>query len=588
MILSSAPTSSLNLLSPADFDEGLATARHLAATGDYLGATRLLEQLLEQSPSGDEIRRAGALVLLAHNHPRLGNLQASVRCASEALALCERHDNDAMLANALSALSYTYAQLLLGRDALECGMRAVAAARRVKNRFSEAWALNRLGVAYTSLDNPRQACDTTQQALDIALSLDGAQELAFSCLNNLAYCWLNRVKEARRGVHAREGAAAASQVLTQAVDQALALSVKATQVARESGSSFQICVAVSNLVEALLHRSEFAPAGPLLNEFEALAREHGYLSLQLQAATQRALILMTEGEFAAAIANLQALLVEQRERELPPKLRRILIHALYEAHKSCEQHREALNYLEQHVELERQIARDMQVLQTEVMAIRQEVDRAQARAENALQAAERERERARRLEQEQQQLRAQAVALDRAAHEDVLTGLNNRRHVEFALPLLVEGARQSGQSICLAMLDVDHFKRVNDDFGHGVGDVVLQQLAQLLRSKLRGADLMARVGGEEFMFAMLGLPLEQSVSICERVRKSVAAHSWHLVAPGLTVRVSIGLAIGPLGDDSRLLIDAADGALYAAKRAGRDRVELAPLPRAGAAPESAP
>ena len=581
-------TLSTTTLSPAEIDEALAAARRQAAAGDYMGSTGLLEQLLEQCPPGEELRRARALVLLAHNHPRLGNLQGSARCASEALALCERHHDDAVLANALSALSYTYSQLLLGRDALECGLRAQAAARRAKNRFSEAWALNRIGVAYTSLDNQRQACDTTQQALDIALSLDGAQELAFSCLNNLAYCWLNRVKEARRGVHAREGAAAASQILTQSVDQALALSMKATQVARESGSSFQICVAVSNLVEALLHRGEFAPAGPLLNEFEALARQHGYLSLQLQAATQRALILMTQGEFAPAVSNLQALLAEQREHELPPKLRRILIHALYEAHKACEQHREALSYLEQHVELERQIARDTQVLQTEVMAIRQEVDRAQAQAENAMQAAERERERARRLEQEQQQLRAQAVALDRAAHEDVLTGLNNRRHVEFALPLLVEGARQSGQIICLAMLDVDHFKRVNDDFGHGVGDVVLQQLAQLLRSKLRGADLMARVGGEEFMFAMLGLPVEQARTICERVRVAVAAHDWHLVAPSLGVRVSIGVAFGPDGVDSRQLIDAADNALYTAKRAGRDRVELAPLPPAGlASPQEA-
>jgi len=570
---------------PTDLDEALSTARHLAATGDYQGATRLLDRILEQCPPEDDLRRARALVLLAHNHPRLGNLQASARCASEALALCERHGDDAVLANSLSALSFTYAQLLMGRDALECGLRALAAARRAKNRFSESWALNRIGVAYTSLDNQRQACDTTQQALDIALSLDGAQELAFSCLNNLAYCWLNRVKEARRGVHAREGAAAASQILTQAVDQALALSEQAAQVARESGSSFQISVSVSNLVEALLHRGEFERAGPLLTEFETLSRQHGYLSLELQAATQRALILMAHGEFAAAIASLETLLVQPRERDMPPKLRRMLIHALYEAHKACDQHREALRYLEQHLELERLIARDTQILQTEVMAIRQEVDRAQARAENALQAAERERERARRLEQEQQQLRAQAVALDRAAHEDVLTGLHNRRHVEFALPLLVEGARQSKQALCLALLDVDHFKQVNDDFGHGVGDVVLQQLAQLLRGKLRGADLLARVGGEEFMFVMLGLPLEQAQTICERVRQAVAAHDWHLVAPSLAVRVSIGLALGPLGDDSRQLIDAADDALYTAKRAGRDQVQLAPAP---IKPESPP
>ena len=561
--------SSTAVFDPARFDEALETARRQAAAGDYLGATRLLDQILDDCPADEDFRRAQALVLLAHHHPRLGNLQASVRCASEALALCERHDDDAVRANALSTLCYTYAQFLLGRDALEYGLQALAAARRAQNRLSEAWALNRIGVAYSSLDNQRQACDATGQALEIALALEGAKELSFSCLNNLAYFWLNRVKEARRG-----GPAIATQVLTQAVERALELSEQAHAVARASGSPFQVAVAVSNLVEALLQGGDFAQADPLLTEYETLARQHGYLSLELQAATQRALILMAHGDFTEAVAHLQALLEQQHKRDLPPKLRRILIHALYEAHKACGQYRESLSCLEQHVELERQIARDTQALQTEVMLIRQEVEQAHARAEHAMQDALRERERARRLEHEQQQLRAQAQALDRAAHEDVLTGLHNRRHAEFALPLLVEGARQAGEPICLAMLDADHFKKVNDDFGHGVGDVVLQHLAQLLRSKVRGADLLARIGGEEFMFVMIGTPAPKAQAICERLREAVSAHDWQGVAPGLVVQVSIGLVAGNAPLDARQLMDRADSALYTAKRAGRNKVHL--------------
>lgn len=551
-------------LSPQDFDAQLAAAQHQVAAGAYQEAIGRLEEALRRCPPGDEHRRARALALLAHSHPRLGHLQASVRCASEAVLLCERLDDERVLADALTSLSFVYAQLLMGRDALDCGLRALAAARRAQDPVREAWALNRIGVAYSSLDNPTQGCETAAQALEIAQRQDAA-ELSFACLNNLAYLWLYRTTDARRGGQA--------SALQQALEQALSLAEQATALARASRSPFQVAVAISNLIDARLNREEFALAAPLLSEFEQLAETHGYLALGLQATTQRALILKAGGDFAGAIAHLRDLL-EQQGDELPPKLRRMLIHALYETHKAAGDYREALAYLEQHAELERQIARDTMALQTEVMLIRQEVDQARARAEFAQLDAQRERERAGQLEREQQHLREHAAALDRAAHEDVLTGLHNRRHAEFALPLLVEGARQAGKPISLAMLDVDHFKRVNDDFGHGVGDLVLQQLAQLLRQKMRSADLLARIGGEEFLVALLGMEPPQAGDICERLRQAVAAHDWGRLAAGLSVRISIGLAGGAPPPEARQLLERADQALYTAKRSGRDRLHI--------------
>lgn len=547
---------------PTSFQACVAAAQARAAVGDYLEATRLLDEALRLCPPEHEADRAVALALLAHNHPRLGNLQASVRCASEAVAICERQADDTVLADALTSLSFVYAQLLMGRDALDCGLRALAAARRAADPVREGWALNRIGVAYSSLDNPAQACETTQQALEI-VHKHAAPELRFSCLNNLSYFWLYRVSDARRAL--------ADGSLLEAQTQALQLAQQATAVARESGSPFQVAVAISNLIDAQLQSDAFEAALPLLAEFERLSDANGYLALGLQAVAQRALILKTQGDFAGAVARLRKLL-EGQQGELPPKLRRILIRALYETHKAAGDYREALAYLEQHADLERLISRDTMALQTEVMLIRQEVDQAHARAEFALLDAQRERERASHLEREQQRLREHAAALDRAAHEDVLTGLHNRRHTEFALPLLVEGSRQAGKLISLAMLDVDHFKRVNDEFGHGVGDLVLQQLAQLLRQKMRSADLLARVGGEEFLVALVGTELPLAEEICERLRVAVADYDWSRLAPGLSVHVSIGLAGGAPPAEARLLLERADQALYAAKRAGRNRV----------------
>ena len=174
----------------------MAQARQQAAAGAYHASTEALESLLKACPPTEARRRCEALALLAHQYPRLGRLTASARCATEALALAERLADDTLLADALTSQCYVYGQLLMGREALEAGMKALAAARRARDAVREAWALNRVGVAYGSLENPVQACASTEQAMEIAAGT-GSPEVLFSCHNNLAYYWLRRVEEAR-------------------------------------------------------------------------------------------------------------------------------------------------------------------------------------------------------------------------------------------------------------------------------------------------------------------------------------------------------------------------------------------------------
>lgn len=547
---------------PAQFDQLLAIAGQHATVGRYAEAVAALQQALPGAQ--DATARARVLALLAHHYPRLGNLQDSVRCASEAVALCKHVDAPDLVADAQTSLSYVYAQLLMGRDALDAALHALKAARLAGKPAQEAWALNRLGVAYGSMDNVGQARESTEQALEVAAPLTNG-ELQFSCLNNLAYFWLQMAAEARQGPNA--------EPQQQALARARQLAEQATVLARASGSEFQVSVALSNLVEAMLGTADYLASISLIDEYQGLAHRHGYLALELQAQMQRAWLLQLQGQHQACVASLMLILAQRRE-QLPPALRRKIIHALYEASKAARDFEAALNYLEQHAELERQIARETMALQTEIMLIRQDVEQAHARAEHALVDARRERERASQLEREQERLRHQAAEWGRAAHEDVLTGLHNRRHAEFALPVLLERARSEGRGICLAMLDVDHFKRINDRHGHGVGDEVLRQLAQILRYNTRSADLLARVGGEEFMMALVGIPLTQAQDICERLRVAIASHAWQDLAPDLAVTVSLGLTGGEAPSEPKLLVDRADHALYAAKRAGRNRVEL--------------
>ncbi|MDH0868057.1 diguanylate cyclase [Mitsuaria sp. GD03876] len=556
------------------FQRELARALHLSRRGAYRDATDALELSLV---AADSVRdRARALILIAHNLPRQGDLQAALRRASEAVALVRLIDGpeqDEWTADALTELCYVYAQFQMGRDAVQAGWQALAAARRVPDAAREAWALNRLAVAFAASDQVEQACQHTLQALEIAQQqAAGERELLLSCLNNLAHFWLQAHAEALRD----EDRAAAAHALGQAAPYA----IRAAELVREEGNPFLIVVSLSNLVELQLGTGEIDEALQIADEYERLAQRHGYAGMVLQARAQRGLLQLKRDDATGAtdalpaLETLQDLVKQQAPQQLPVRLRRQLTLAIYRGYKLRGDAARALAAHEQLSALERQGARNAMALQTEAMLIRQEFEQAQARAEHAMQDARRERERADLAEQEQQRLRRQAAELGRMAHEDALTGLNNRRHAEFALPLLLERARQERKPIALGMLDVDHFKQVNDAFGHGVGDQALQKVAQVLRRQLRSADLLARVGGEEFMLVFVGVDPSRAQDICERLRGAIANHGWGELAQGLRVTVSIGLCAGEPPEKASVLVETADRALYAAKDAGRNRVQF--------------
>lgn len=164
--------------------------------------------------------------------------------------------------------------------------------------------------------------------------------------------------------------------------------------------------------------------------------------------------------------------------------------------------------------------------------------------------------------------------LQRQALADPLTGLPNRRAFDDALHRSLEGSARSGRRVGLVLVDVDHFKTVNDTRGHAVGDAVLREVALRFVSTLRHADLAARVGGEEFA-AILEDPEPAALQeIGERVRRSVGAAPVASFGGPIPVTVSVGVAhIVAGGEDAlRALYRDADEALYAAKRSGRDRV----------------
>ena len=175
-----------------------------------------------------------------------------------------------------------------------------------------------------------------------------------------------------------------------------------------------------------------------------------------------------------------------------------------------------------------------------------------------------------------ERLAVERSALTERATRDGLTGVLNAREIKSRLAIEVERSRRRGGPVALVMLDIDHFKAVNDTYGHQAGDHALVVFARTIESVLRPVDVLGRYGGEEFVLVLPDTDGEAARGVAERVRRSVAASSILVACATLSLTTSAGVSwttSGRHGADE--LIADADAALYVAKRQGRDRVELA-------------
>ena len=171
----------------------------------------------------------------------------------------------------------------------------------------------------------------------------------------------------------------------------------------------------------------------------------------------------------------------------------------------------------------------------------------------------------------QDELRQRAEDLDRMSRTDHLTALHNRRHTEEHLTALGAGARRHGHHLAVLVVDVDHFKRVNDTLGHTAGDQVLVEVARRLEQSKRTEDFLGRWGGEEFLLLLPFTGVDAARVLAERLRSAVSASPVVTTAGSIEVTISVGGAAAEAPGDHDLLA-LADAQLYVAKDAGRDRV----------------
>jgi diguanylate cyclase (GGDEF)-like protein len=166
----------------------------------------------------------------------------------------------------------------------------------------------------------------------------------------------------------------------------------------------------------------------------------------------------------------------------------------------------------------------------------------------------------------QSKLRSQAI-------RDPLTNLFNRRYLDDTFDRELAGAAREGYPVCVIMLDIDHFKKVNDTYGHEAGDFILKTMAKTLAERNRRGDFACRFGGEEFVVVMPNMAMKSAYRRAEELRTTLNSLSVPYGRFNLTISISMGIASYPTnGDDHESVLRAADHAIYAAKQAGRDHI----------------
>jgi diguanylate cyclase (GGDEF)-like protein len=496
----------------------------------------------------DEPLCARALALQSTVSLHRGDLRSALALALDAGRHAELGDDDvarsevAALQAQLSFFTGSYAEALShAQTSVEIADRSKDAELRIFARRSTCVVFGNVGVH-----------DWRERLVELLeLTLESGDLWEESISRNDIACYLKDMGEVEAAEHEIE---------------------RALEVAHQVPSANSFALAVLHSTRADIRLLAGRPEDALADAERSIAllTRHGEPNPYVLGATVRAQVeaRMALGDLDDAQQAGEGALTWLGERV--PQTRGLILSTLAAALREAGRTEDAYDTLARAAELERQAFRELSELQLTlerttlaVHAARHETDSLAAKNRELAEAHAELETRTRQLEGLQEQLREQA---DR----DWLTGLHNRRYLARELERLTE-ERLLGP-VSLAVLDLDHFKSINDRFGHDIGDQVLVRVARLLCDVLRDTDIVVRSGGEEFLFLMPNTDTRAAAACCERLQQTIHNAAWEEIVTGLAVTTSVGVASASEPDDLEALIRLADERLYEAKHTGRDRV----------------
>jgi len=478
---------------------------------------------LRAAELGDEELMHRAMLLQGSVLLREGRSAEGGHRAHQVLGWAERHDSPNLLARAHRELAIFYRQVGDLADALRHAVQCVAHLADDAAPVLRARHLLSMAVALDENGSADEADRRFREALELATAV-GDYELTLYILNNVAYIAYENDDEAGARTQVARMRAALSHCGRAFTANELDTLARVEMMSR--------CYAV---VEELL--------GPVLDEKSAVRGDEGDALAECLLTLAEARRL--DGRYAASQVALDA------------------------AFRMCE---------ERGLETLRARAHEEQAAlfaDTGMFQEAYEEHRAFHAVLSSLRSGQREaRAHALHAVFEATEARKDSERFREMAYRDALTGLYNRRYVNERLPAILEEARMGHQPVSVAIVDLDHFKRINDTLSHNVGDVVLQQVGVLLaEAAADDSFIAARLGGEEFLLIMPGVDAGQAFVRCEQLRERIRGYGWQPITGDLGVTTSIGVTTSH--QDHRAmpeLLAGADENLYAAKRGGRDRV----------------
>lgn len=428
-------------------------------------------------------------------------------------------------------------------SALSYYFKTLELSRKLGNTNREAASLNNIGLLYYSIGQFEEAIQFLKQALEIT-TRTGDKWVEGFIMGTLAEVHY-QIKE---------------------YEKALEYGLKSLELARANGTPTLTCGTLIALSWTYFEMKEFEKASDCLNEAYDTAQKAQDLrgmSEALRGKGEQANRKNLPNEALPLLLDALEAAKTMGERAFESHCQR----ALAETYNQIGDYKNAFEHFKKHYELERTIFNEKSDLIMKTLSVSHHLEMAQQEAEiyrlrNIL------------LQKEIEDERKVKKTLEHLANHDPLTGLFNRRtffkHGEKILKMSIK----TKQPFSLMMLDIDHFKNVNDKYGHIVGDNVLKILASLLRQHLRKIDLICRYGGEEFTIIIPGMGVVESEKIANRLCRKIEEYNFLIVKETIKITVSIGVAEPP--KDSLISLDElitfADKALYNAKQNGRNRV----------------